>query len=104
MRFFYDCRGDDVYSTSQLQKSCMALDTTNSEHNQFIRINDNYIPQPDDNLIDFPLYIQASQDAHILLASNNEANNIETGYEIGKEKLDSRINFPIKLYFCLFFV
>lgn len=85
-RFFYDCRGDEVYSISQQHTSCSALETTSSVHNQFIKINNNSIAQPDVDLVDILINIQAPRDVHILFWSNNETNNIGIGYEISKVK------------------
>lgn len=82
-RFFYDCRGDEVYSESQLKQSCISLETDNSEHQRFHEISDNFISRPGDRLVDIPLYVQAPKDAHILLSSNNDSQNIQQAYEIG---------------------
>ncbi|XP_055311129.1 uncharacterized protein LOC129573947 [Sitodiplosis mosellana] len=80
-RYFYDCRGDEVYTKSQLQSQCQHVNTTSNEHTQFHRIPDNSITDTDQYSIEIPLYVAASHDAHILLASDNSFNSIRNGYE-----------------------
>lgn len=84
VRFFYSCRGDEVYTKSQLQSQCQQLNTTNSSYTQFHRIQDNSITDSDQYPIELPLYVAAEQNAHFLLASDNTYNDTRNGYEIGQ--------------------
>lgn len=84
VRFFYNCRGDEVYTTSQLQSQCQQLNTTNSAYTQFHRIQDNSITDSDQYPIELPLYVAAEQNAHLLLASDDTYNDTRNGYEIGQ--------------------
>lgn len=82
-RYFYDCRGDEVYTKSQLQSHCQHVNTASNEHTQFHRIPDNSITNTDQYSIEIPLHVAATHDAHILLASDNSFNSIRSGYEFG---------------------
>lgn len=95
-RYFYDCRNDEVYTKSQLQSQCQHVDTTSDEHTQFHRIPDNSITDTDQHSIEIPLYLAASHDAHILLASDNSFNSIRNGYEFGSYSISAVSDF------CLF--
>lgn len=82
-RYFYDCRGDEVYTKSQLQSHCQNVNTTSNEHTEFHIIPDNSISDTDQYSIEIPLHLAASHDAHILLSSDNSFNSIRNGYEFG---------------------
>lgn len=84
MRFFYNCRGDEVYTTSQLQSQCQYLNSSSNEYIQLNHMQDNAITDSDRYAFEVPLYLAAAQDAHILLASDSAYDNIQTGYEIGQ--------------------
>lgn len=84
VRFFYNCRGDEVYTTSQLQSQCQYLNSSSNEYIQLNHMQDNAITDSDRYAFEVPLYLAAAQDAHILLASDSAYDNIQTGYEIGQ--------------------
>lgn len=83
-RYFYDCRGDEVYTKSQLQSHCQSVNASSEEHTQFNRIPDSSIIDADQYSVEIPLYVAASHDAHILLSSDNSFDSIRHGYEIGE--------------------
>ncbi|XP_031630189.1 uncharacterized protein LOC116345171 [Contarinia nasturtii] len=80
-RYFYDCRGDEAYTKSQLNSRCQHVNTTNIEHTEFHRIPDNSITDTTQYDVEIPLYVAAQHDAHILLSSDNSSNTIHNGYE-----------------------
>lgn len=83
-RYFYDCRGDEVYTKSQLEQRCQYANITSSEHTQFHAIPTNAIDNiPNQYSMEIPLHVAAAHDAHILLASDNTFNSIRNGYEFG---------------------
>lgn len=82
-RYFYDCRGDEVYTKSQLRSHCQHINSSSSELIQFNRISDNEINNADQYSLEIPLHVAATSDAHILFASDDSFNSIRNGYEFG---------------------
>lgn len=83
-RFYYDCRGDEIYTPSQLVQYCNHTSATQNVHNIFSPIGGNATTNPD-YLVRLPVYVTGKQDAHILIASDNSSlNQIRNGYEIGE--------------------
>lgn len=78
-RYFYDCRGDEVYAKSQLQSDCQQANVSSNEHTQFYPISNKFI----NDVLEIPLHVAAAHDAHILLASDNTLDSIRNGYEFG---------------------
>lgn len=78
-RYFYDCRGDEVYAKSQLQSDCQQANVSSNEHTQFYPISNKFI----NDVLEIPLHVAAAHDAHILLASDNSFDSIRNGYEFG---------------------
>lgn len=83
-RYFYDCRGEEVYTKSQLQAHCQSANVSSDEHTQFNRIPDNSIMGADQYSLEIPLHVAASHDAHILLSSDASFDSIRYGYEFGE--------------------
>lgn len=82
-RYFYDCRGDEVYTDSQLQSACQHVNASSNDHTEFKPIPSNDITNADQHSLEIPLHVAASHDAHILLASDNSFDLIRNGYKIG---------------------
>lgn len=83
-RFYYDCRGDEIYTPTQLAQRCQQTNTTDFEHNHFVAIGENATASPD-YLVNLPVFVAGKQDAHILIASDNSSlDQIQNGYEIGE--------------------
>lgn len=84
VRFFYNCRGDEVYTASQLQSQCQYLNSSSNEFIQLNQLQDNSILPSDRYVFEVPLHVAAAHDAHILLASDSVYDSIQSGYEIGQ--------------------
>lgn len=82
-RFFYDCRGDEIYSKTQLKHSCNNYETAESEFKQFTEIQTNLLSKSDGRVINLPLFIEGRKDAHILISSDDAYDKISDAYEIG---------------------
>lgn len=84
-RFYYDCRGDEIYTPGQLSEYCEKYSTNDTDYQRFVPIGANAIINPDNYLVNLPVFVTAKQDAHILIASDNSSlDNIQNGYEIGE--------------------
>lgn len=82
-RFYYDCRGDETYTPTQLAERCEQTRTSDEEHQHFVPIGASATESPD-YLVNMPVYVAGQQDAHILIASDNSSlDQIRNGYEIG---------------------
>lgn len=78
-RYFFNCRGEQSKTHANLEKSCKKITATDHEYKDFLLIPSN---QPPGFLVNFPVYVTAARDAHILLAS--EENSSADFYEICK--------------------
>lgn len=85
VRAFFNCSGDEVYTAGQLQTQCQQLNSSANEYTQLTQLQpDNSIADGDRFAREFPLYVAAGRDAHILLASNSTYDTIQSGYQIGR--------------------
>lgn len=85
VRTFFNCSGDEVYTTGQLQSQCKHLESSSTEYIQLNQLQpDNSLTDGDRFAFEVPLYVAAARDAHILLASNSTYNTIQSGYQIGQ--------------------
>lgn len=109
-RYFYDCRGDEVYTKSQLSERCQYGNVSSDVHAQFHPIPSNAIADTDRYAIEIPIYVAASHDARMCVASDNSFNSIRNGYEIGmycELQALASMDFDIcqfHSHFCSFFI
>lgn len=82
--FFYGCEGDTAYDDEAiLTNLCRYADATENEYKDFYKITDIAGVRPDGYIINFPFYLQAERDAHILLTTGPTANPKDNEYEFG---------------------
>lgn len=83
-RFYYNCRGDEIYTPTQLAQRCEQTSTSDLEHTHFVPIGAN-AAESSDHVVNLPIFVAAKQDAHILISSDNSSlDHIRNGYEIGE--------------------
>lgn len=82
-RYFYDCRGEEVYTKSQLNAQCQRVNVSSAMHTKFHSIPSNPMADTDRYSIEIPMHVDASHDAKFVVASDNSFNSIRNGYEIG---------------------
>lgn len=82
-RYFYACRGDEVYTKAQLNARCQYANVSSAVHTQFHPIPTNSIADTDRYSIEIPMHVAASHDARMVVASDNSFNSIRNGYEFG---------------------
>lgn len=107
-RYFYDCRGDEVYTKSQLNAQCQHADVSSAVHAQFRSIPSNAIADTDRYSIEIPMHVAASHDARMCVASDDSFNSIRNGYEFGMYcafQALSWIDFDMRqFHLCFFFI
>lgn len=81
-KYFYDCEGENAYGEEDIKGLCRYADATENEYTQFHRITDITGIRPKGYIINFPFYIQAERDAHVLLTKGPMANREDDEYEI----------------------
>lgn len=100
-KFFYNCEGDNAYQEDDIKKLCRYADATENEYNEFFKITDITGIRSEGYIINFPFYIQAERDAHVLLTAKPEANREANEYEIRKYSIIVHINRThISFAFC----
>lgn len=99
-RYFYDCRGDEVYTNTQLNAQCQHVNVSSDMHTQFHSIPSNSIADTDRYSIEIPMHVAASHDAKFVVASDNSFNSIRNGYEFGMYCVQcTHIGILLLLYF-----
>lgn len=83
-KFFYNCEGDNAYSDEDLKTLCAEDEALENEYLRFHKITDVSGIRQEGYIINFPFYIQAERDAHVLLTEKPEANREANEYEIRK--------------------
>lgn len=83
-KYFYDCEGEHAYGEEDIKGLCRYADATENEYKQFYGINDITGIRPKGYIVNFPFYIQAERDAHVLLTKGPMANRDDDEYEIRK--------------------
>lgn len=90
-KFFYNCEGENAYQEDDIKKLCRYAEATENEYNEFHKITDIQGIRGDGYIINFPFYIQAERDAHVLLTTVPMANREANEYEIRKYSIISCI-------------
>lgn len=83
-KFFYNCEGENAYQEDDIKKLCRYADATENEYKDFHKITDITGIRSEGYIINFPFYIQAERDAHVLLTAVPMANRETNEYEIRK--------------------
>lgn len=83
-KFFYNCEGENAYQADDIKKLCRYADAMENEYKDFYSISDITGIRSEGYLINFPFYIQAERDAHVLLTADPVANREANEYEIRK--------------------
>ncbi|XP_031619784.1 uncharacterized protein LOC116338571 [Contarinia nasturtii] len=81
-KFFYNCEGENAYQEEDIKKLCRYADATENEYKEFYKITDLTGVRSEGYIINFPFYIQAERDAHVLLTAVPMANREANEYEI----------------------
>lgn len=101
-KFFYNCEGDNAYGENEIKELCHYADARENEYNEFFKITDISGIRSEGYIINFPFYIQAERDAHVLLTAKPEANREANEYEIRKYSIIVQINRIH--FFCILWV
>lgn len=83
-KFFYNCAGENTYSSNEIENSCRFYESWENEYKEFFKITDIPRIRPEGYLIKFPVYIQATKDAHVLLSPRAADDRADDVYEIRK--------------------
>lgn len=81
-KFFYNCEGENAYGDEDIKNLCRYASATENEYKEFYKITDVTGIRPEGYIINFPFYIQAERDAHVLLTKGPLANREDDEYEI----------------------
>lgn len=103
-KFFYNCEGENAYGLQDIKELCRFYQATENVYNDFFKITDVTGIRSEGYIINFPFYIQAERDAHVLLTAKPVADRAANEYEIREYKLLHRIKTKImfQLDFFLF--
>lgn len=83
-KFFYNCEGENAYQEEDIKKLCRYAEATENEYKEFYKITDLTGIRTEGYIVNFPFYIQAERDAHVLLTTVPMANREANEYEIRK--------------------
>lgn len=106
-KFFYNCEGENAYQEDDIKKLCRYADAMENEYNEFYKITDITGIRSEGYIINFPFYIQAERDAHILLTTVPMANREANEYEIRKYSITlshKQLRFFLSPFFFFFFL
>lgn len=85
-KYFYGCESENSHPEADLRELCRYKAMEN-EYNEFHKITDMAGVRTSGYIINFPFYVRASRDAHVLLTTVPEANREANEYEIGEKSL-----------------
>lgn len=91
VKFYFNCSFSfplpDAVSSSfpskDIKNRCKYADALENEYKKFFRISEINGTRPEGYIVNFPFYIQASRDAHVLFTRGPRANPDDYEYEIG---------------------
>lgn len=77
-------QGENAYGEADIKELCHSYEALENEYNDFFPIKEVTGIRPDGYIINFPLYIQAEKDAHVLLTTRAVSDRSDDCYEICK--------------------
>lgn len=81
-KFFYNCEGENAYGEADIKDLCRYAEARENEYKEFFKITDITGVRSEGYIINFPFYIRAERDAHVLLTKGPMANREDFEYEI----------------------
>lgn len=82
-KYFYGCESDDAHPEGDLREQCRYAEAMENEYKQFYKIADMAGARTQGNMVNFPFYVRAARDVHVLLTTVPVANRESNEYEIG---------------------
>lgn len=76
--------GENAYGEADIKELCRTYEALENEYNDFFPISEVTGIRPDGYIINFPLFIQAEKDAHVLLTTRAVSDRSDDCYEICK--------------------
>lgn len=77
-------KGENAYGEADIKEMCRSYEALENEYNDFFPISEVTGIRPDGYIINFPLFIQAEKDAHVLLTTRAVSDRSDDCYEIRK--------------------
>lgn len=83
-KYFYNCDGENAYGEQDIKELCKFYEVYENEYKTFFPIADVTNIRSKGYIINFPFYIQAGRDAHVLLTTRPVDDRNDDCYEICK--------------------
>lgn len=85
--FLHLSKGENAYGEADIKELCRSYEALENEYNDFFPIAEVTGIRPAGYIINFPLFIQAEKDAHVLLTTRAVSDRSDDCYEICKRSM-----------------